>query len=293
MTDPIAIDFVAGTHGNFLETTLNKFFGLVSDSTDPFTVLGTSHNKSQNYNTNKVFCAEHWSERYPEQLKKFKKIISIRFTSDDLLLMSSVSLLRAGDQNLDNDSLEVNTVSKLNHRHYQDTLTLIYKSYPFLDTTQESIPRHILREFYKFGFKNTNVNGYWVKQQQMRYQHACEVCYFEFSSFYDTEKFVDNIKLVQKMTGLHFDFCDEFYQRHNKFLSFIPYIKHKHQCDHIVNCVRQRVDLPIPKLTLLQESYINGQLENIYNKEMPFHQDEYFTSVKDVLYYIDNIATKL
>jgi hypothetical protein len=91
---------------------------------------------------------------------------------------------------------------------------------------------------------------------------------------------------------MSFDFSEEFYKQHNKFLSFIPYILHKEQCDQVINYVNQGIDFPIPKLTLFQESYINGQLENIYSKEMPFHQDKYFTSTKDLLYYIENHAAQ-
>jgi len=289
----VAIDFVAGSHGHFLETTLNKFFGLVSNDIDTFTSLGTSHNTSPNYNKHKVFCANHWSELFHTHLDGFQKIISIRFSPADLLLLSSVSLLRAGDYNIHNDELEIDTVGKLNNIHYQDTLSLIYNAYPFLDQSQSSIPRYVLREFYKFGFKDTDVNGYWIKQQQMQYPTGCEVCYFDFSSFYNIDAFVSNIKRVEELTNMSFDFSAEFYQQHNKFLSFIPYITHKEQCDRIIDCVCQQVDVTIPKLTLFQESYINGQLENIYQKEMPFHQDRYFTSTKDVLYYIENNAPTL
>ena len=292
MIDPIAIDFVPGTHGHFLETILNKFFGIASDINDPFTVTGTSHKKSSDYNKNKVFQAEHWFELCPVKLKNFKKVMSIRFTDDDLLLVSSISLLRAGDHNIDNDTLEVDTVKKLGNQHYQNTLDLIYQSYPFLDRSAGSIPRKVLREFYKFGFKNPQINGYWIKQKQM-YYHNSEVFYFDFSSFHNFDKFTNNIKLIEKLCGLTFDYSDEFRRHHEKFLSFITCIGHKQQCDQIINSIQHGINLTIPKLTLFQESYINGQLENIYCKEMPFHQDQYFTSTKDVLYYIDTGAPNL
>ena len=112
----IAIDFVAGTHGHFLETTLNKFFNITPDVFNTFTATGTSHNKSIDYQKNKLFRAEHWFEYFPDQLEKFDKIISIRFSQDDLLLVSSVSLLRAGDCNIHNNDLEIDTVNKLNNQ---------------------------------------------------------------------------------------------------------------------------------------------------------------------------------
>ena len=293
MNNRIAIDFVAGTHGHFLETTLNKFFNITPELDDAFTTGGTSHHKSEKYNNNKLFHADHWYELYPDQLNNFKKIISIRFTANDLLLVSSVSLLRAGDFNIENNELEINTVNKLNNQYYQSVLAQVYTAYPTLDLSLPNIPRNVLREFFKFGFKDTNLNGYWLKQQSMQYPNNGEVCYFEFNSFYNIDSFIANINRIERMINIRFDFSDKFYQHHNKFLSFIPYIGHKEQCDYIIDCIVKDIDLIIPPLTLLQESYINGNLENICNKEMPFHQNIYFTSTKDMLYYINNDAPNL
>lgn len=289
----IAIDFVAGTHGHFLETILNKFFNITPNIPDTFTTTGTSHQKTDEYQKNKLFNAKHWFELYPDQLKNYNKVISIRFTQDDLLLVSSVSLLRAGDFNINDDELEIDTVNKLNNQFYQSTLEQIYAAYPFLDRLQTSIPRYVLREFFKFGFKDPGINGYWLKKQSMVYPRQCNVCYFDFSSFYNIDNFVLGINAIEKFVEKKFNFSPDFYQQHRKFLSFIPYQFHKQQCDYIIDCIKDNVEIDIPKLTLFQESYINGCLENIYHKEMPFHQEKYFTSTKDMLYYIDALAPNI
>jgi hypothetical protein len=52
-------------------------------------------------------------------------------------------------------------------------------------------------------------------------------------------------------------------------------------------------DIVVPQLTLFQESYINGTLERLFQREMPFHQPDYFTSTKDMLYYINHTAPNL
>ena len=46
MNKIIPIDFVGGSHGNFLEVTLNKYFNIV-EIVDAFTEIGTSHRKSK------------------------------------------------------------------------------------------------------------------------------------------------------------------------------------------------------------------------------------------------------
>jgi hypothetical protein len=289
----IPIDFVGGSHGHFLETTLNKYFNIANVDGGAFTSIGTSHRVSTSYLKHRLFHADHWSRWYTSKLQNVLQLISIRFDLDDLLLLSSVSLLRAADLHIDNNELEVDTVTKLNNVFYDDTLELIYNSYPFLNRCDTAVPRYVLREFYKFGFREPERNGYWLDLKKMVYRPQCKVFYFNFKDFYNIDLYVARIKELELFLGRTFDFKSEFYHQHQQFVSFIPYVTHKQTCDDIVLCVQKGIEIEIPKLTLFQESYINGTLENIFNKEMPFHQNNYFTSTKDVLYYITNHAPAL
>jgi len=112
----IHIDFQGGAHGNYLEFVCNKIAGVVEPGTLPFNSLGSSHEKS--YRLPKVFFAGHYSydNRKP---KLFNKIVSIQIAPDDLLPLTQVSLLRAGDYGYDNDHLEVDTFNKLNNENYR------------------------------------------------------------------------------------------------------------------------------------------------------------------------------
>ena len=294
-TKIIPIDFVAGTHGHFLEVILNIFFGF-SRPFDPFTATGTSHNKNKlDYSQSKRFEAQHWFELYPDQLINFDKMISIKFTQEDLLLVSSVSLLRAGDLNMHNNTLDIDTFNKLNNKYYKDSLDSILLAYPFLksDKNNSSIPRNILREYFKYGFLNPNNNGYWKEQMQMQYPIGANVFVFPFINFYNLEKFNDTLHELEQFMQLPGTSSDLINQLHVKFLSFNPFLNIKPQCDDIVSAVNSHKNMPIPSLTLLQESYINGTLENIYKKEMPFWQLNYFTNTKDMLQYIMNDAPDL
>jgi len=288
----IPIDFVAGSHGNYLETVCNQEFGIVKKE-DHFKKNGTSHVKSPEYQKNKLFDADHWFEQRVNELSQYPVVVSIQFSQDDLLLLSSVSLLRAGDMNIDNNLLEEKTVTKLLNSYYQGTLMDIKKAYPFLDLSADDIPRNVLREYFKFGFKNPAINGYWKKQQQMIYGADQQILKFNFSSFYNTEQFTEELLYLSRQLGFNFVPNQEFYQTHKKFLSFNPFINHRQQCNELIAAITQQHNVDIPKLSLLQESYVNGCLENIYHKEMPFHQDQYFTSTQDVLYYLEHLAPNL
>lgn len=286
----IPIDFVAGAHGNFLEIVLNRFFDVVSDRKDPFNLLGGSHLKSQDYLRRRLFVAKHWFQT-PHSIDEHSQVISIQFDQDDLLLLSSVSLLRAGDMGIDNDQLEIDTFQKLDNVHYRSMLEEIMNAYKFLSPDSKSIPRNVLREFFKFGFRDPDINGYWKKQQLMSYTQPVFV--FRFKAFYDFDLFVETLKNLEGFLGRTFNFCQELEQLHKKFLSMIPYQFHKDECDNILGHIYSNKDFSIPKLTLLQESYLNAQLEKRYNKEMPFHDSNYFTSTADVLYYINTQAPNL
>lgn len=120
----IAIDFQGGQHGNFLEFVCNKFLAGVHTIGIPFNKNGAAHSKQ--YTENTLFRAWHYFDYQGiRTVPESGKIISIRIEPDDLLPLASVSLLRAGDLNLDNDLLHIDTYNKLNNANYQWVLDSI------------------------------------------------------------------------------------------------------------------------------------------------------------------------
>ena len=112
----IHIDFQGGAHGNYLEFVCNKIAGIVEPDASPFNSLGASNNKP--YCGDQIFLSGHYSYNPEVYVKQFNKIISIQIQVDDLLLLTQISLLRAGDHGYDNDQLEINTFNKLNNDDY-------------------------------------------------------------------------------------------------------------------------------------------------------------------------------
>lgn len=289
----IPLDFVAGTHGHFVEYVLNRSIGFTNTSFDPFTSLGTSHRRPKEYMHDRTIICNHWFEHDPSVITTSSKTIRIVFDQDDILLVSSASLLRAADLNIDNNFLHIDTAKKLNNRYYDDTLEEIYQSYGFLDRMQPHIPRNVLREYFKFGFADPTVNGYWKKLQQMRNLPANDVFEIELKQIYDIDCLRDNLLKISTWLDRPLNIGEWLSELHQKFLSKIPFRNHQDQCDTIMKAVIDGVDLAIPDLSLLQESYINGKLERYFNKEMPFYQIDYFTNTKDMLQYIESQAPEL
>jgi hypothetical protein len=144
----IFIDFLGGAHGNYLEFICNKFFNVMpAKLVDflPFNASGASHNKPESYNTNKVFLGLHSIRKNTVNADKYVEfnkstsgvIVYIDIAPSDLLALSQISLLRSGDEDIDNNCLEINTYNKLNNINYRSVLDNIISSF-FTDQIKNS-----------------------------------------------------------------------------------------------------------------------------------------------------------
>lgn len=287
--EQILIDFQGGTHGNFLEFLLNKFY-YRTDWNSPFTLYGTSHVKHYD-NLETRFYANHFTKtdywkRDLEIFYRNNNVILITVEPDDLLLLQCVSLLRSGDYNIEQDQLEVDTYNKLNNRSYHSMLENIQKSYNIVITAEEpNVSRHILREFFKWGFKTPEVNGFIQTMAEARNQLVDKNVYeMPFSAFYNLTQLKNHLTNIDKYFKI--DLCiveSEVDRLHAGFLSKIPYLNVKKQCDEIVQAIVDRQFVDIPKLSLMQESYVSARVEVLLNKKMPFIVDTYYTNTREII----------
>jgi hypothetical protein len=282
----VSIDFVAGSHGNFLEFVCNKFLGKLDINFSPFNAAGASHIKSQTFLKNRLFVADHYVLK---GCALTKKVIKITFEPSDLLLLSSVCFLRAGDMKIDTDLLEHDTFNKLNNVYYRGLIKNITNAYPEISLSNESpdCPRHILREFFKFGFRHDATHGLISELDKMIYGSEHQVFDFEFKKFYNTQLFVSAMHDLAAWYGTTIDNVVDLEMLHQEFLKRQIYRYDKVQADSIISSVQNKQEIPIAKLRLLQESYINGMLENLYHIEMPFEQSEYFSNTKEIIKHLN------
>ena len=176
----IHIDFIGGAHGNYLEFVCNRILGQVPTAAPtPFNALGGAHQKT--YLGDIMFQCGHYSTKNISLVDA--TVISIQFTTDDLLALQCISLLRAGDHNVDPEKLEINTYNKLDNVHYRwvreniisqyfnNQLVDSYQavadsSWPTITTLAEylQLPNHIREEcekvhnlkFYQFDAEHPN-----------------------------------------------------------------------------------------------------------------------------------------
>jgi hypothetical protein len=323
----IYIDFQGGAHGNYLEFVCNKFLAGVACNDSPFNQLGASHAKQ--YYGEKQFQSWHYSDFRGVKTDLFdSKIIVIEIEYDDLLPLQSVSLLRSGDLNIDNDQLEIDTHYKLNNVDYkwvlenlvasffqtqlQDSYNAVkdaswpnvacredfdrlpewiqlecmtqhnLKLYQF-DAEHPDCPRHILREFFKIGFRKPEQSGFIVRQKKQVYDSSNDPRLFPFASFYNTDNFINQIQQIGTWCGWEIKNMPQLIDLHTEFLSRQPYKDSKKFCDVLIKRICNLEIFELPKLDLMQESYIVAQLENHYRSELPADQTEWFTNSRQIL----------
>ena len=326
----IYIDFVGGAHGNYLEFVCNKFLAKIKTQGSPFNTYGASHAKI--YLEPEVFANGHYSfeppgNSYDSPITDNSKVISIQITNDDLLPLQSISLLRAGDYNVDPDELEVNTYNKLHSIHYQwvldnlinnffkdqlvnsynavkdpswTSITSIsdFKKLPDwiqnecenmhnlilleLNTDMPNCPRNILREFFKISFQIPEQAGFITQQKKMVYDSSNDVKIFPYSCFYNTKQFIIEVAKLATWLGYDFEQTTEFTELHEQFLSKQPYKHSKIYCDSILERIKNKEEFDLPKLNLLEESYLTAHIELCYNIELS-NNLQWFKNSKEVL----------
>jgi hypothetical protein len=280
----IYIDFVGGSHGNFLQKVLNN---LVNGTKElPFDNTGAAH-KFINFSKT-MFQSDHYSV-YNKQ-KKLKKVIKINFQTYNLVKLTCLLMRRASGTDIDVDTLENNTVEKLSNTCFEEMLPIIYNSYKaqLIDyATTPSVPRHILREFFKFGFLEPEKTGLMVDLSKLHYQPDVQYIEFEFDWFYNFEHFVNGISRIINFFDIKVKYDDnDLRYFYNNFIKNNQYINVDTEMQSIFDMILQNKLEKIPKINLVQEAWLNAQLEKTYNIEMPFWQNQYFTHTSEVIDYI-------
>jgi hypothetical protein len=296
----VVIDFIGGSHGNFLEVCTNRLAG-IEHLQVPFSDNGASHNKV--YSTVPKFVCGHWSvlgNPLPSN-----RVISVRIHEDDLLPLTQISLLRAGDDDLDQDNLHIDTWNKLDRFHrlaraqiqqsfFHDAFRDGYQairdpSWPDVDVPADydTLPqpirdecenlhrfeikrfdkdhpdcdRSILREFFEHGFLDPENQGFIQESKKMVYVNDCEVFDFEYRWFYNEIEFMTAMHDVAEWAGLAV--TPASWQ--NIQVLHQQFMQRQPFWHSRIRCLQLVEDMKLdgalcPPLTLLEEEFLNSQL---------------------------------
>jgi hypothetical protein len=248
VSDKIYIDFIGGSHGNFLQFFCNRFLaGIPTVDPLPFNDLGASH--SHEFTQPQKFIQDHYTT-YNIKIPEHSQVISIHIGIDDLLAVQCISLLRAGDYNINPTDLSHDTWNKLNNPSYKSVLDNIFNSFfrnqiresylqimdpswPMIETIEDfqQLPEWIKTEceevhdlkLLAFGPDHPNCPesvlyeffkiGFLNPEQHgfivpMKYDESCDVYRFPFSCFYNWDLFSAEIKKLSAWCGMAVDIVD-------------------------------------------------------------------------------------
>jgi hypothetical protein len=269
----ILVDFMGGLHGNFFAYVLNSLDPEFDRSILPFTKSGTSHVPYKKT----IAKAAHYSA-FNLPVDDDDIVVSITVDESDCLLLNLLCFGRSGDYNFDLKNFQVDFYNQIKNTNFFNLVESIQQSYGYDVTQHKDIPRGILREYFKFGFKDSKINGLYILANQLKYLDRGPS--FNFKKLYDFDCFIEIINLVgQRIDYRWLKFL------HSKFVSNIKELNQVAQCKHILEAIKQQKNLPID-FNLLQESWLNAMIENLYEIEMPFHQEQYFNNTEEILQFI-------
>ena len=281
ITNKIEIDFIGGLHGNFLCYAINTLANTETRTINPFTIFGTSHVPY----TKKIAESGHYSAHPDRYQLKTKNIISIMANLDDCLLINLLNYGRAGDFNFDLKNFHINFYDQLKNTTYSETIEHINQAYGIDIKQTNTISRGILREYYHFNFKNYNENNIIKHIKKQKYEF--DVFKFNFTELYKLPLFLELMNRIVEYFNLDYTVDVEWYtDLWERFIATVDEIAQNKQAHYVLNSIIDKKLEPID-FNLLQEAWLNARLSILYDKEMPYHQEQYFQNTAEIIEYLN------
>ena len=276
----IYIDFMGGLHGHFLEYSVNSLDSTVRPNI--FTEYGTSHNAYQK----KLAIADHYSQYNIILPKKSSDyVISIIGVPDDCLLINLLCYSRAGDYNFDLMNFNINLWDQLKGSTFENMIDQIDVAYNTDIRLTNSVSRGILREYFKFNYKDYTCNN--IINEINKQQYIDNSININFKMLHNFNTYILALEQIIEYTALPYTIDRVWYLNlWQEFISKVKPIEWNTTAHEVLDAIVNQTNLDI-NFNLLQESWLNARLELLYNKEMPFMQEQYFTNTHEIIEYLD------
>jgi len=273
------IDFFGGLHGHYLELVVNVFIWQNGfDVNRPmFTDTGACHVKNSCSGYRSIVKAYHWSY-YNVPFDHNDRVVRIVPSQKDMLIAVSNSFLRAGDQTVDLEEFEIDTINKLKQ---------LPKAQPFLDMILKEFgersvyPRSQMRNYFYSMFENTEY-GY---DMYSEFDPATpnDIHVFPFSAFFDWTQFYLELNKIANFQNLNFYPTVHLSKLHQEFLKVNQGYHSQIKCNQVLEDILAGKNTPI-KLNIIEEAWIAHQLVNIFRcYDLPILiQDQFPTNTKEL-----------
>ena len=281
ITPMIYIDFFGGLHGHFLEYTINSLSDQVR-TIDPFTHLGTSHNCQL---TPLATCG-HFS-CHDINIPDTTNVIQIQVNPTDCLLVNLLCFNRAGDYNFDLYDFEKDFAKVIRPTSFYHGFRQSLLNYGLDIANNIEVPRSVLRESLKFNFKIPENNS--LYQMATKFYNVPNPLRVYVRTLYNLDSYLKLVESIIQRYNLDYQMDISWYSElWSKFMSKNRTLDMEQHSYTILQAVESKKQVPV-KLNIIQESWLDAQLENLYNIEMPTEQNKYFTSTDDINKYLGRL----
>lgn len=261
MINKFKIDFVGGSHGNWLELCVNAcLFGQPDLLRRPiFSQSNAVHALTTDIDymlKRRRCCADHYTSA-KHRFSIQDKVIRIKVTPDMALIYLTNAICRAGRHRntpaIDIWNLECNTEQKLTDSE---------KPHSLLQTLRDrhghasNYSRAMIREIFWWKFSNS---VYWLDNEFMTRQYPCAVLNFDMAWFFDWHKLVQGLQLISDAWQLDLKIPDELAELHQQFLDLNQGWQAQKRCDRIIQACSSGLVEELT-CTVIDEAYLDHQL---------------------------------
>ncbi len=275
------IVYQGGTHGNYLRYCLDKFSTLTNDIEGlPFTKSGTSHNTDLKYSN--AFTRYHPNKDAPYFNNINEPHILITVDIDDILFLERMVTIRAGDYDIDTNQDKIKMHDRfLDAFSWREKFQSLY-NINLLDCY--TIPRFILRDFFKLSFLDPIKNGFIVNDKRLKENKPKNTFLFPVKNFWDKDKFFYTLKQVDKQFNLELKITDETI--HDMFLDKLLFFKTKDRANDIIKAIKNNQDIDISNIDTVEQAYISAWIEKNNDFILIPMCNQFFKSTGEIMEWI-------
>ena len=274
----------SGCHGHYLTYLIDRLSKVTPTIEQlPFNNLGNSHNKIDYSGFSKFVDSEDH-----EQNKNLKDVNIVKIIwSNDIVYYERVAMNRAADANRDINNIHKDiSFLKSYNKEFYDKICNLYS------IDNDSVPKWLLRDAFKMGFLDWNNQGS-VKQLKQDIQWMEDnmakdnrIHYTQVDVFFSAENLKRELQDLDREFDLELNF-DKFESVHKEFLARNKILKSNNNTKIVLDAVKQKKDIPIPPLDIIQEAYVYAQLEKTHDFVVMPMTEDFFITTKEIINYID------
>ena len=281
MSRLVNVAFQGGTHGNFLRYCIDKFSTKTPHIDGlPFSVNNTSHNFRLNYSES-INIYHPTDNPAPYFTDADEPHILVTVDKKDLLFLERWVTLRAGDYSVDTDNEEITLTKEfLRDFSWNEKLEKHYK----IDLSKETVPRYIMRDFYKMSFLDTNKNGFIKIDNLLRSHMPKHTFCFPLGNFWDKDQFKNTLAQANEELDLGLDLSD--LQVHDIFLTKLHHMSTRHRALDIIQAIQNKTDIDISNIDTVEQAYLSSWIEQNNSFVVVPQSNSFFKSTGEIMRWL-------